>query len=226
MAERIKIRRLEKTDEYIDREWAQVLSQRQHMLTSTDWTQLEDNELTFESRVRWNHWRNQVREVRRATAESREVAEARLKELENKMPSRDFIESRTARQKKYHVDLNSLELARSDAINAMNQLHEDWAINLMPENITLINAKFDEVSRYLTTKPKPRSLKEYPLMAASKKLNEWTTSQVVENVMNLKRTSTDVLIMMEEHRFKFTKRIFESKSIDDVINIIKNMHGY
>ena len=116
MAEKIKIKSSEKTPEYIDREWAQVLAQRQYLLSTSDWTQLEDNELTFESRIRWNHWRNQVRAVRRSTVSSKDIAEAKLKELEAKLPEREFITSRTARQKKYHLDLNDLGQAKADAI--------------------------------------------------------------------------------------------------------------
>lgn len=226
MVDKIKIRRLEKTPEYIDREWAEVIAKRQLLLSTSDWTQLEDNELTFASRARWNSWRNQVRAVKRSTVATKAEAAEQLDVLEKSMPVREFISSRTMRQKKYQIDLSDINVTKSDAISILKTLHADWAINLIPENISLINAKFDEVVRYLGMQPKPKSLQEFPIIEASKRLHGWTRSQVVEEVMNLKRTANDVLKDMEEHRYKFTKLINEATTIDDVVAIIKNMHGY
>lgn len=226
MAEKIKIKSLEKTPEYIDREWAQVLAQRQYLLSTSDWTQLEDNELTFESRIRWNHWRNQVRAVRRSTVSSKDIAEAKLKELEAKLPEREFITSRTARQKKYHLDLNDLGQAKADAILILKILHNDWTLNLIPESINLVNAKAEEMRRFYSMTPKARTLKEYPILHASMKLHDWTVSQTLEQAMNLQRTATEVMVEIERHRYKFTKLIQEAKNIDEVVAIVKNMHGY
>ncbi|QDJ96405.1 hypothetical protein Xoosp13_219 [Xanthomonas phage Xoo-sp13] len=226
MVEKIKIRRLEKTSEYIDREWAEVIAKRQLLLSTSDWTQLEDNELSFESRARWNDWRTKVRSVKRSTVDTKEDAATQLDALEKATPVREFISSRTMRQKKYQIDLTDINIAKSDAMNILKSLHSDWAVNLIPENISLINAKFDEVVRYLGMNPKPKSLNEFPIIEASKKLNGWTRSQVVEEVMNLKRTANEILKTMEEHRFKYTKMIQLATNTDELITIIKNMHGY
>ncbi len=226
MAEKIKIKSLEKTAEYIDREWAQVLAQRQYLLTSSDWTQLEDNELTFESRVRWNHWRNQVRAVRRSTGISKDEAENKLKELEGATPEREFIVSRTARQKKYHLDLNDLNQAKVDAALILKTLHNDWTLNLIPQSITLIHAKSEELRQFLHFTPKARTLKGYPLLHAMMKLNDWTVSKTLEETMNLMRTANEILVDIEHHRHKFTEIINNAKSIDEVVAIVKNMHGY
>lgn len=226
MTKKIKITSLEKTPEYIDREWAQVLAQRQYLLSTTDWTQLEDNELTFESRIRWNHWRNRVRAIRRKTCESKEEAQRLLKELEGQLPEREFIVSRTARQKKYHLDLNSLEQAKTDAINILKTLHNEWAVSLIPESIHLVHAKTEEMQRYYNSKPKPKSLEEYPFIKKMQDQNGLSRSQVLENIMTLKRTATDVLLMIEDHKVKFEKQIAEASTIDGVVSIVKNMHGY
>lgn len=226
MTKKIKITSLEKTTEYIDREWGQILAQRQYLLSTSDWTQLEDNELTFEARVRWNHWRNQVRDVRRRSVASIQEAEEKLKHLENNLPEREFILSRTARQKKYHLDLNNLDQAKYDAAFILKSLHYDWTIILIPESLDLINQKMEEVNRYFAANPKPKSLAEYPLLDISRKLYGWTRSEIMEHVMTLKRTATEIMVMIEQHRFKFTKQLQEAKTIDEVIGIVKNMHGY
>jgi hypothetical protein len=226
MAEKITILSLEKTPEYIDREWATVLGKRLHLLGTTDWTQLEDNELTFESRVRWNHWRNQVRQVRRREYDSPEAAEQVLIKLENSLPEHEFIKSRTARQKKYHLDLNELGQAKSDAQTILKTLHNDWMINLLPESIHLIHAKVEEMLRYYTAKPKPKSLNEYPLLDTMSKLTGRSRSEVMEEVMNLKRLANETLVSIETHRHKFTTKLNDAKTIDEVIEIVKNMHGY
>lgn len=226
MVEKIKITGLEKTQEYVDREWSTVIGRRLHMLGTTDWTQLEDNELTFESRVRWNHWRNQIREVRRNTYESPEAAGKALDVLEANLPEREFIKTRTARQKKYHLDLNDLVQAKSDATNILKTLHNDWAISLLPESIHLINAKFEEVQRYYAATPKPKSLMEYPLLDTMRKLSGRSRSEIMEEVMNSKRLATETLIDIEKHRYKFSDKIQAATTIDEVVDIVKNMHGY
>lgn len=226
MAEKITILSLEKTPEYIDREWATVLGKRLHLLGTTDWTQLEDNELTFESRVRWNHWRNQVREVRRRLYDNPDAAEQVLIELESKLPEREFIKSRTARQKKYHLDLNDLGQAKADAAIILKTLHNDWMVNLLPESIHLISAKVDEMTRYYASTPKPKSLSDYPLLDTMRRLTGRSRSEVMEEVMNLKRLSTETLVSIETHRHKFTTQLNEAQTIDAVVDIVKNMHGY
>ncbi len=226
MAEKIIILSLEKTPEYIDREWATVLGKRLHLLGTTDWTQLEDNELTFESRVRWNHWRNQVREVNRRTYDSPESAEQILIKFENNFPKCEFIKSRTARQKKYHLDLNDLGQAKSDAHTILKTLHNDWMVNLIPESIHLINAKVEEMHRYYATKPEPKSLNGYPLLDTMSTLMNRSRSEVMEEVMNLKSIANETLVSIEMHRHKFTTKLNDAKTIDEVIEIVKNMHGY
>lgn len=226
MTEKIKILSLKKTQEYLDREWASVMSKRIHMLSTTDWTQLEDNELTFESRVRWNHWRNQVRAVRRGDYSTPKDAENALAELEKNLPPREFIQSRTIRQKKYQLDLNDLDQAKSDAMNILKTLHNDWMVNLLPESIHLINAKVEEMLRYYAMNPKPKTLKEFPLIATMQEVNGYTRSEALEEIMNLKRLTKEVLVSVELHRHKFTKKINNASSTDEIIDIVKNMHGY
>ena len=226
MVEKIKITGLEKTAEYVDREWSTVIGRRLHMLGTTDWTQLEDNELTFESRVRWNHWRNQIREVRRELYDTPEDATKALDALEANLPEREFIKTRTARQKKYHLDLNDLVQAKSDAEIILKTLHNDWAISLLPESIHLINAKVEEMQRYYASNPKPKSLSEYPLLDTMRKLSGRSRSETMEEVMNAKRLATETLISIEQHRYKFSNKIRAATTIDEVVSIVKNMHGY
>lgn len=226
MAEKIRIKSLQKTDDYIDREWGQITSQRQYLLTSTDWTQLEDNELTFESRVRWNDWRKKVRLVKRATVGTIEEAEQILKNLEKNTPERVFIESNTMRQKKYQMDIETLPQAKTDATNILKQLHGDWCINLMPENYNLILGKHHEMLRFYSAKPKAKNFSEYPLLEATQETYGWDIYEVLEHVMNLKRSSDELLVMIEYHRHKFIQKINEAKTIDEVINVVKLMHGY
>lgn len=226
MAKRITILSLEKTPEYINREWASVMGKRLHLLSSTDWTQIEDNELTFESRVRWNHWRNQVRDVKRTSYDTPDDADKALSILESTLPEKEFISSRTLRQKKYHLDLNDIHLAKSDAHMILRTLHTDWILTLLPESVHLINAKVDELLRYYTISPQPESLEEFPIMEAMQRNNDYSQSEVVEEIMNLKRLLTTTMVSVENHRMKFTKLIDSATTIDEVVGIVKNMHGY
>lgn len=226
MAEKITIISLEKTPEYIDREWASVLGKRLHLLGTTDWTQLEDNELTFESRVRWNHWRNQVRAVRRTEYNSPDSAEAALTALEQSLPHREFIKSRTVRQKKYQLDLNDLAQTKMDAHNILKMLHNDWVVTLLPESIHLITAKVEEMNRYYQSTPKPKTLEEFPLLDTMRKLSSRSRSELMEEVMNLKRLATETLVSIENHRVKFGKKIDDARTVDEVLEVVKNMHGY
>ena len=225
--QKIKIKSLQKPAEYINREWGTVLAQRHYLLASSDWTQLEDNELTFESRIRWNEWRKDVRAVRRRNFEhNMNDAVDRLKLLEANIPAHEFIQSTNIRQKKYQLDVSNLAVAKNDAMNIMKTLHHDWTITFIPENINLVNAKFEEAEHYLTQTPKPKSFKEYPLLEQTYKLYNLNRSQTVEEICRLKRTCTDIFLMIQAHQFKFTNQIQAATSTDAIIEIIKNMHGY
>lgn len=230
--QKIKIKSLEKTAEYINREWSEVLARRQYLLNSTDWTQLEDNELTFESRVRWNKWRNDVRAIRRDNCADKEEADEKLKVIEGQMPSRDFIQSHGPYQKKYHLDLTNLEQARNDAMTIMRKLHEDWLLNYVPENVNMVNAKYDEMIEYNTFKrmkkpPLGLSIDDYPLLKLVMEQQGIETDEwLIAYISDLKRACREVYLMVEKHRFNFTKQITEAKSIEDIVGIVKNMHGY
>lgn len=89
MADKIKITSLEKTEEYLDREWAAINSQRYHMLASSDWTQMPDVKLTRKSRSEWIVWREKVRLVSRKV-DSLAVADSKLKELESSKPVTEY----------------------------------------------------------------------------------------------------------------------------------------
>lgn len=229
MASKIKITRLEKTEDYINREWGTVLAQRQYLLNSTDWTQMEDNDLTFESRVRWNWWRQQVRNVKRKNGISREDAEAQLKYLETTMPEREFISAKSVRQRKYQLDISNLDQAKIDATNIMKTLHSEWLITFLPENVNLIAAKYSELMQYLAghrKKKNPSKIEDFVLLNQMKQIGDYSDAKLIAEVSNLQRTANETYSMIADHHNRFSKLIQSAKTTDEIIQIVKNMHGY
>lgn len=222
MAKKIRIKSLSKTPEFQNREWAKVISHRQYLLSSTDWTQMDDNDLTMASRVYWNDWRRKVRSIKRNTVSSLEEAESRLKILEENTPERVFIESTTARQKKCHLDIDTIDQAKFDAMNILKQLHGEWCINLMPENLNLIQAKYSELVDYQQTK----KFKNYPLLVNTKKTHKFTQKETIEYVMSLKKASDDILLYIDKHFHEYKQAIESSNSIQEVMDVVNRMHGY
>lgn len=63
MPQKIKIIKLEKTEQYLAKELALLKGQAKALLTSTDWTQLPDSELSTACQLRFRIWRNLIRRL-------------------------------------------------------------------------------------------------------------------------------------------------------------------
>lgn len=224
MAEKIRIKSLTKTDQYLDREWGRIASQRQYLLSMSDWTQMDDNDLTFVSRVYWNDWRRKVRDVTRESVSGIEEAESRLKILEENVPEKKFIESTSIRQKKYPMDISTIQQAKHDAINILKTLHGEWCIVLMPENINLINAKMAEVQEFI--KSKQNTFIGFPLLDNMREIQGFSIDESIEYVRSLFKTSNEILKQIDSHYSKFSKMVMGAKSIDEILRTVKLMHGY
>ena len=87
MINKIKITNLSKTEDYIAKEWAQVLSRRAHFLNSSDWTQLPDVGLSDSAVSEWRAWREMVRYVSK-NIHSLDEAGMILDDLELSRPNR------------------------------------------------------------------------------------------------------------------------------------------
>lgn len=85
---KIRITELEKTSDYIDREWGSVLTRRHFLLSSSDWTQLPDTNQSLTTRLLWQKWRHDVRSVKRSKM-TLEEATAALDRLEEEVPKSD-----------------------------------------------------------------------------------------------------------------------------------------
>lgn len=69
MAMKIKILKLEKPPEYIEREQLTKFAITYKMLKDSDWTQLADTELRVGNVIEWRAWRHKLRNMKYISAE-------------------------------------------------------------------------------------------------------------------------------------------------------------
>lgn len=86
MTQKIKNLNTKITPEQINAEWANVLSVRNKMLASSDWTQLKDVILDKEQVNFWKNWRKKLRNVKRKVFSTPKDAEYVLQLLEKQIP--------------------------------------------------------------------------------------------------------------------------------------------
>lgn len=90
MAEKIKSISVKTTNEQIVLEWGKIISKRNKLLQSSDWTQLEDCGLTPESKNEWAIWRQQIRSLKRHTYKNINDLSIALDNLEKCPPKKVF----------------------------------------------------------------------------------------------------------------------------------------
>lgn len=86
MTQKIKNLNTKITPEQVNAEWANVLSVRNKMLASSDWTQLKDVILDKEQVNFWKNWRKKLRNVKRKVFSTPKDAEYVLQLLEKQIP--------------------------------------------------------------------------------------------------------------------------------------------
>lgn len=63
MPQKIKITKLVKTDEYIQKELDSIKSIKLRLLRDSDWTQLMDTPMSKSDILKWRRWRTDVRNI-------------------------------------------------------------------------------------------------------------------------------------------------------------------
>jgi hypothetical protein len=210
---KIKIKSLEKPKDYIEKEWATLLSKKIYLLSVSDWTQLDNNNLTFESKVKWNAWRDKLRNISRDTMFDVKMAENVLSILEKQIPESNFI--------KYGNESNILRLndfnkCKLDALRLLKKYHMDWILYRLPENIEIIREKIKEKKNYLLS----NNISEFPLINNMMQLYSWDLETTLKEIDNLENILKNTMIDIDNHLLKYTTKLNLAKSSDEILNIV------
>lgn len=223
MAKRISNLAIEKTPEYIEREWIAITAKRQQSLQSSDWTQLLDNNLTFEAQVRWNHWRTLVRNVTRDNFATIGEADTELDKLHANQPAKEYTHT-TARQKKYQLDMTSLVLAKADANKIVREFIYDSLKNTLHQPLQMTMLQVSELEVYLKSGATDFTL--YPILDMASKLNSWSVEETVDGIFRANHVASETVSKLMKTQALYIEHVNRSLTVNEVINVIKTMHGY
>jgi hypothetical protein len=224
MTPKIKNLSLEKTPEYIELEWLAVSAKKQQALTSSDWTQLADNNLTFESQVLWNHWRDQIRAVDRKTFPTIPEAEAELDRLYTQRPTKTTVPHQSFRHKKYPLNISDLGICKSDAKIILLQYHKDWLDSEFSEPVEMLMVRKNELDRYSASGMEDFAM--FPLLHAYAAVHKMEVIEAIDAIHRQYLILVELMTEMYIHREKYERQILNANSATEVIELVNRIHGY
>ena len=221
---KIKNLSFKKTEEVIEREWMGVDAKRTQLLSSSEWTQSVDNDLTMESQSYWTEWSRLVREVNRLFYTVPETALERLEELFNQQPRKDFVATARMRQQKYPVDISSLDTAKADAHKAVKDFVSKSIKDIFPDDsISIMAANMNVQSFHYTAM---EDFTHYPLLEQYRITNNFNIYETIDYIHNMFNQLTLEISKYESIKKELKDSISNAETITQIINILKKMHGY
>lgn len=212
-----------KNADYIQRQWVHVNSLRDRLITATEWTQNGDNLLTLESFIMWSDWRRKVYDVTEATHPTPEEAEAALNALNDDKPA--IVNTSTVmRQKKYRLDMSSLDAAKRDGKRIVREYTTSFLEETLPENINVITLKYQSCLAWQSADF--FNFSHFPLLEAHSKIHDLTVNQTIDSINSLHKLASEQtaeLILKESDRIQM---IEDAPNLRAIIAVVKQMHGY
>lgn len=219
----IKNLKTKKNDEFIERQWVHVNALRDRLIAATEWTQNSDNLLTLESNILWSEWRRKVYDVSEMNFDTPEDAENQINHLNDTKPISDMT-STEMRQKKYRLDIQTLDTARRDAKRIVRDYISSYLEELLPENIHIINLKHQSYIDWRASGLE--DFKHFPLLEMHRAIHSLNIEECVDSILSLHRLATDEAAKLIVKEFEYTDKLNYAPTISEVIHIIKKMHGY
>lgn len=212
-----------KNEEYIQRQWVHISALRDRLISGTEWTQNGDNLLTLESYILWSEWRRKVHDISELTHATPEEAEAALTTLGDSKPS-TVNTSTVMRQKKHRMDISSLDAAKRDANRIVRKYVEEYLEENLPESLTITNLKYYS---YLDWQRSGLSdFTHFPLLLTHSKIHVATVSETIDAIIGMHRLATVEVAKLVEKEYEYTQLITYAATVEEVIGIVKKMHGY
>lgn len=219
----IKNLKVSKTDTYIAGQWLAINAEKHRLLSMSEWSQSQDNVLTFESYVLWSDWRSKLRDITPETFYTPEEAKTRLDELLNQKPFEDTT-SIHMRQKKYSLDISSIESAKRDAKKILKKFVSEYLEDHLPENIHFITLKYQSLNEW--SKSGVETFEHFPLLTMHMKINGLDLEATIDSIHTLHKLAVDEASKLEDLRFDYNDQIDHAEIPQQIINIVKRMHGY
>ncbi|WAX21729.1 hypothetical protein [Stenotrophomonas phage RAS14] len=212
-----------KNAEYIQRQWIHVGAIRDRLISATEWTQNGDNLLTLESYILWSDWRRKVYDVSEATYSSPEEAEAALNVLNDSKPL-TVNTSTVMRQKKYRLDLSSIDAAKRDGKRIVREFLNDYIENSLPESINIINLKYQS---YLLWKDSGMDhFLHFPILQTHKEMEDLDINETIDDILSTYKTATELVANQIKISKQIECEIEDAPNLKTIIAIVKKMHGY
>jgi hypothetical protein len=212
-----------KNEEFIKRQWVHVGALRDRLITATEWTQNGDNLLTLESFILWSDWRRKVYDVTDATFDTPESAEAALNDLSDNKPA-SINTSTVMRQKKYRLDMSSLDAAKRDGKRIVKEYTANFLAENLPENINVITLKYQSCLAWQASNF--FDFMHFPLLEAHRKIHDLSINDTIDSINSLHKLATEQSAELISKEFDIIQTIEEAPNLRAIITVIKQMHGY
>ena len=122
-------------DVYVENMWIELHARRDKLLSTTDWTQLNDSRLTRESFNEWRRWRNSLKQVTSNDYEKIQDAVKALEDIKKLQPTSLFAESQD------NDMYNEIEKMKSEIIDLRLEI-EDMRVKPI-NDVSLNELKFN-----------------------------------------------------------------------------------
>ena len=230
MMKQISNLKLSKTKETIEREWVSVDAKRAQLLSGSDWTQTLDNTLTMENKNYWSDWRRKVREANRMSYKTPDEALRRLEQLHIEQPVEEHVANIRMRQKQYQLDISDLASAKSDAKKIIKAFTNEQVSELFPENTITTILRYLSMKEYLNYSANYPDLPSFghffPLLKLYSHEHNLTETETVTSVNTEYNEMVVLAANWEQIKIMYNNSIDNATSIQEIIDIVKTLHGY
>lgn len=208
MIKKIKNLELSKTEKQHQNAWGEVLSHRNKLLETSDWTQLQDSGLSEHSVQLWASWRKELKRINKRNFNDKDLAKRAIENLAQVIPNvvYDDESSLLLSDKIQEISIKSLQSRKESLLKSLSkQFLNKSNSTTFDKSFSLIDEEFEEAC--LFKKLPDEKLEEYPLIKLAMELENKTSTEIVEAFINNKREKLRSVIVLKRKFVYFKKAI-------------------
>ena len=185
--------------------WAEVLSHRNKLLATSDWTQSVDSGLTEVCVRQWRDWRRQLKNINRSNYGDRDSAEAHINNLARRIPFNVYVENGSEPEPDRYP---SLDEYRSRVLAYLDTAFNEQCNTSFHSNPTLVNAQYLEALRYRLL----FGIGKYPLLSATAALHSKSARVVAKECLEQQADLSARMAKLKVKYYEFRTLVCSAES--------------